>query len=99
MFQTAGEACYPPIRAGADPDGVMTSWRAEGQGSIALTGDPDGGARYLFDRLPNLPERRCISAAGLDARRRVVRVRRRHPFAELYPRPAERKRGRNPQSS
>lgn len=88
LFQTAGDACYPDPRREPDPDGVMTSWRAEGQGTITLTGDPDGGTRYVFDRLPNLPNA-CISAAGWTPDRIVAFAA--DSFAELYPRSAERK--------
>lgn len=87
LFQTAGEACYPDPRREPDPDGVLTSWRAEGQGAITLTGDPDGGTRYLFDRLPNLPNA-CISAAGWTPDRIVAFAA--DTFAEVYPRSAER---------
>jgi carboxyl-terminal processing protease len=87
LFQTAGEACYPDPRREPDPDGVLTSWRAEGQGAITLTGDPDGGTRYLFDRLPNLPNA-CFSAAGWTPDRIVAFAA--DTFAELYPRSAER---------
>ena len=86
LFQTAGEACYPDPRREPDPDGVMTAWRAEGQGTITLTSDPDG-ARYVFDRLPNLPNA-CISAAGWTPDRIVAFAA--DTFAELYPRSAER---------
>jgi len=89
LFQTAGEACYPDPRREPDPDGVLTSWRAEGQGAITLTGDPDGGARYLFDRLPNLPTA-CISAAGWTPDRIVAFAA--DTFAEVYPRSTERGR-------
>lgn len=87
LFQTAGEACYPDPRREPDPDGVMTHWRAEGQGVATLTGDPEGGTRYLFDKLPNLPNA-CISAAGWTPDRIVAFVA--DTFAELYPRSAER---------
>lgn len=87
LFQTAGEGCYPDPRREPDPDGVLTSWRAEGQGAIALTGDPEGGTRYLFDRLPNLPNA-CISAAGWTPDRIVAFAA--DTFAEVYPRSAER---------
>ncbi|MET3664553.1 carboxyl-terminal processing protease [Caulobacter sp. 1776] len=87
LFQTAGEACYPDPRRQSDPDGVMTVWRLEGQGVVTLAGDADG-ARYLFDRLPNLPNA-CISAAGWTPDRVVAFAA--DTFAELYPRSAERK--------
>lgn len=86
LFQTASEACYPDPRREPDPDGVMTSWRAEGQGTITLTGDPDG-TRYVFDRLPNLPNA-CFSAAGWTPDRIVAFAA--DTFAEVYPRSAER---------
>jgi carboxyl-terminal processing protease len=86
LFQTAGEACYPDPRREPDPDGVLNQWRAEGQGVITLTGDPDG-TRYLFDKLPNLPNA-CISAAGWTPDRIVTFVA--DTFAEYYPRSAER---------
>lgn len=83
LFQTAGEACYPDPRNEPDPDGVLSQWRSEGQGTISLTGDPDG-TRYLFDRLPNVPNA-CISAAGWTPDRIVAFTA--DTFAELYPRP------------
>jgi carboxyl-terminal processing protease len=83
LFQTAGEACYPDPRREPDPDGVLSQWRPEGQGAISLTGDPDG-TRYLFDRLPNVPNA-CISAAGWTPDRIVAFAA--DTFAELYPRP------------
>lgn len=86
LFQTVGEACYPDPRREFDPDGIMTGWRAEGQGTITLTGDPDA-ARYLFDRLPNLPNA-CISAAGWTPDRIVAFAA--DTFAAFYPRSAER---------
>lgn len=87
LFQTAGEACYPDPRREPDPDGVMASWRAEGQGTITVTSDADGGARYLFDRLPNLPTA-CIGAAAWTPDRIVAFAA--DTFAALYPRSAER---------
>lgn len=87
LFQTAGGACYPDPRREPDPDGVLSLWRAEGPGVITLTGDPEG-ARYTFDRLPNLPTG-CISAAGWTPDRIVAFAA--DTFAELYPRSAERK--------
>lgn len=86
LFQTAGGACYPDPRRESDPDGVLSQWRAEGQGVVTLTGDPDG-TRYLFDKLPNLPNA-CISAAGWTPDRIVGFVA--DTFAEFYPRSAER---------
>ncbi|WP_454759313.1 S41 family peptidase [Caulobacter segnis] len=83
LFQTAGEACYPDPRREPDPDGVLNQWRPEGQGAISLTGDPDG-TRYMFDRLPNVPNA-CISAAGWTPDRIVAFAA--DTFAELYPRP------------
>lgn len=86
LFQTAGAACYPDPRREPDPDGVLSQWRAEGQGVISLTGDPDG-TRYMFDRLPNLPTN-CIAAAAWTPDRIVAFAA--DTFAELYPRSAER---------
>lgn len=86
LFQTAGGACYPDPRREPDPDGIMTVWRAEGQGTITLTGDPDG-TRYLFDKLPGLPTA-CIGAAAWTPDRVVAFVA--DTFAELYPRSTER---------
>lgn len=86
LFQTAGGACYPDPRREPDPDGVLSQWRAEGQGVISLTGDPDG-TRYMFDRLPNLPTN-CIAAAAWTPDRIVAFAA--DTFAELYPRSAER---------
>lgn len=83
LFQTAGEACYPDPRREPDPDGVLNQWRPEGQGAISLTGDPDG-TRYMFDRLPNVPNA-CISAAGWTPDRIVAFAA--DTFTELYPRP------------
>lgn len=86
LFQTAGGACYPDPRREPDPDGVLSQWRAEGQGVISLTGDPTG-TRYMFDRLPNLPTT-CIAAAAWTPDRIVAFTA--DTFAELYPRSAER---------
>lgn len=86
LFQTAGEACYPDPRREPDPDGVMTLWRAEGQGTITLTGGQDG-TRYLFDKLPNLPTP-CIAAAAWTPDRIVAFAA--DTFAAYYPRSAER---------
>jgi carboxyl-terminal processing protease len=87
LFQTAGEACYPDPRREPDPDGVMALWRAEGQGTITLTGSQDG-TRYLFDKLPNLPTP-CIAAAAWTPDRIVAFAA--DTFAAYYPRSAERK--------
>ncbi|USQ97748.1 S41 family peptidase [Caulobacter sp. RL271] len=86
LFQAAGEGCYPDPRREPDPDGVMTLWRSEGQGTITLTGDPSG-TRYLFDRLPNLPTP-CIAAAAWTPDRIVAFAA--DTFAEVYPRSTER---------
>jgi carboxyl-terminal processing protease len=86
LFQAAGEGCYPDPRRESDPDGVMTLWRSEGQGTITLTGDPSG-TRYLFDRLPNLPTP-CIAAAAWTPDRIVAFAA--DTFAEVYPRSTER---------
>jgi len=87
LFQTVGEACYPDPRREPDPDGIMALWRAEGQGTITLTGSQDG-TRYLFDKLPNLPTP-CIAAAGWTPDRIVAFAA--DTFAAYYPRSAERK--------
>ncbi len=86
LFQTVGEACYPDPRREPDPDGVMAAWRAEGQGTITLTSDPDS-ARYVFDRLPSLPTH-CIGAAAWTPDRIVAFAA--DTFAAFYPRSAER---------
>jgi len=87
LFQAVGEACYPDPRREPDPDGIMALWRAEGQGTITLTGSQDG-TRYLFDKLPNLPTP-CIAAAGWTPDRIVAFAA--DTFAAYYPRSAERK--------
>ncbi|KQV58217.1 MULTISPECIES: S41 family peptidase [unclassified Caulobacter] len=86
LFHTAGEACYPDPRQQSDPDEILKVWRSEGQGTITLAGDASG-ARYLFDRLPNLPTA-CIGAAAWTPDRIVAFAA--DTFAELYPRSAER---------
>jgi carboxyl-terminal processing protease len=87
LFQTAGDACYPDPRREPDPDGVMALWRAEGQGTITLTGSQDG-TRYLFDKLPNLPTP-CVAAAAWTPDRIVAFAA--DTFAAYYPRSVERK--------
>lgn len=86
LFQTAGGACYADPRREPDPDGVMGVWRAEGQGTITLAGDP-ASTRYLFDRLPSLPAA-CASTAPWTPDRVAAFVA--DTFAEVYPRSAER---------
>lgn len=86
LFQTAGGACYADPRREPDPDEIMSVWRAEGQGTIALAGD-SAGARYLFDRLPSLPAA-CAASAPWTPDRLAAFVA--DSFAELYPNSAER---------
>lgn len=86
LFQTAGGACYADPRREPDPDGIMGVWRAEGQGTITLAGDP-ASTRYLFDRLLSLPAA-CASTAPWTPDHIATFVA--DTFAEVYPRSAER---------
>jgi carboxyl-terminal processing protease len=86
LYHVAGEFCYPDSRSADDPDGLFVLYRPAGNGTVAFSGVP-GQTRYVFDRLPSMPDA-CRDRTAWSPPRIAALVG--ATFADIYPSFAER---------
>ena len=86
LYHAAGGFCYADPRPERDPDNLFLFYRSLGRDTVAFSGEV-GQTRYVFDRLPDLPQA-CATQPAWSAPHIVALFA--ATFAELYPSFAER---------
>ena len=86
LYHVAGDFCYADPRPERDPDNLFVFYRPLGPDAVAFSTEV-GQTRYVFDRLPGLPQA-CAAQPPWSAPRIAALFA--ATFAELYPSFAER---------